>query len=69
MQGISFLSFEVRGYLEKSESVLVGLDSYSRYSRSVWEIAVHLTVGDDVYDGVFLCFSFSHKMSLMRSWT
>ena len=33
----------------------------------VWEIAVHLAVACDVYDGVFLCCPFSHEMSWMRS--
>ena len=32
-------------------------------------VAVHLAVAGDVYDGVFLCFLFSHEMSWMRSWT
>ena len=33
------------------------------------EIAVHLAVAGDVFDGVFLCFSFSLEMSWMRSGT
>ena len=33
----------------------------------VWEIAVHLAVACDVYDGVFLCCPFSHGASWMRS--
>ena len=33
----------------------------------VWEIAVHLAVACDVYDGVFLCCPFPHEMSWMRS--
>ena len=33
----------------------------------VWEIAVHLAVACDVYDGVFLCCSFSHEVSWVRS--
>ena len=36
-------------------------------SRPVWKIAVHLAVACDVYDGVFLCCPFSHKMSWMKS--
>ena len=35
----------------------------------VWEIAVHLAVGGDVFDGVFLFCPFSHEMSWMRSGT
>ena len=35
----------------------------------VWEIAVHLAVAGDVFDGVFLCCPFSHEMSWMRSGT
>ena len=31
------------------------------------KIAVHLAVAGDVFDGVFLCCPFSHKMSWMRS--
>ena len=34
-----------------------------------WEIAVHLAIAGDVYDSVFLCCPFSHKMSWMGSWT
>ena len=33
----------------------------------VWEIAVHLTVACDVYDGVFLCCPFFREVSWMRS--
>ena len=33
----------------------------------VWEIAIHLAVACDVYDGVFLCYLFSHEVSWMRS--
>ena len=33
----------------------------------VWEIAVYLAVACGVYDGVFLCFLFSHEVSWMRS--
>ena len=35
----------------------------------VWEIAVHLAVAGDVFDGVFFCCLFSHEMSLIRSGT
>ena len=35
----------------------------------VWEIAVHLAVAGDVFDGVFLCCPFAHEMSWMRSGT
>ena len=35
----------------------------------LWEIAVHLAVACDVFDGVFLCCPFSHEMSWMRSGT
>ena len=35
----------------------------------VWEIALHLAVAGDVYDGVFLCCPFSHERSCMTSWT
>ena len=38
-------------------------------SPPLWETAVHLTVAGGVYDGVFLCWPFSHEMSWMRSWT
>ena len=31
------------------------------------DIAVHLAVACDVYDGVFLCCPFSHEMSWRRS--
>ena len=32
-------------------------------------VAVHLAVAGDVFDGVFLCYPFSHEMSGMRSGT
>ena len=35
--------------------------------KAVWKIAVHLAVACDVYDGVFMCCSFSHVVSWMRS--
>ena len=35
----------------------------------LWEIAVHLAIADDVFDGVFLSCPFSHAMSCMRSGT
>ena len=35
--------------------------------RYIWKIAVHLAVACNVYDGVFLCCSFSHEVSWMRS--
>ena len=35
----------------------------------VCEIAVHLAVAGDVYDGASLWCPFSHEMSWMRSWT
>ena len=41
---------------------LAGYHLYGKY------IAVHLAVAGDVFDGVFLCCSFSHEMSWMRSW-
>ena len=34
----------------------------------VWEIAVHLAVADDVFDGVFLCFYFSPLDVLDEIW-
>ena len=34
-----------------------------------WEIAVHLAVACDVFDGLFLCCPFSYEMSWMRSGT
>ena len=34
----------------------------------MWEIAVHLAVACDVYDGVFLCCSFSNKDVLDEIW-
>ena len=37
--------------------------------QPVWEIAVHLAVAGDVFDGVFLCRPFSHEMSWMGSGT
>ena len=33
------------------------------------EIAVHLAVAGDVFDGLFLCCPFPHEMSWMRSGT
>ena len=33
----------------------------------VWETAVHQAVAGGVFDGIFLCCPFSHKMSWMRS--
>ena len=36
---------------------------------SCWEIAVHLAFAGDVFDGVFLYFSFSHEMAWVRSET
>ena len=41
---------------------------YTSRLPPVWEIAVHLAVAGDVFDGVLLC-CFSHEMSWMRSWT
>ena len=38
-------------------------------AKPIWEIAVHLAVAGDVYDGAFLCCSFSRRLSWMRSWT
>ena len=35
----------------------------------VLEVAVHLAVAGDVYEGVLLCCPFSHEMSIMRSGT
>ena len=35
----------------------------------VWEVAVHLAVAGDVFDGVFLCCPVSRGMSWMRSGT
>ena len=40
----------------------------SRWSP-VWVTAIHLTVAGSVFDGVFLCFQFSHQMSWMRPGT
>ena len=37
------------------------------HQASVWEIAVHLAVASDVFDGVFLCCPFYNEMSWMRS--
>ena len=37
--------------------------------RLAGDIAVHLAVAGDVFDGVFLCCSFSQEMSWMRSGT
>ena len=34
----------------------------------VWEIAVHLVVADDVFDGVFLCCSFFSRDVLHEIW-
>ena len=36
------------------------------YQACVWEIAVHLAVAGDIFDGVFLSCSF-YEMSWMRS--
>ena len=33
---------------------------------AVWEIAVHLVVAGDVFDGVFLCCPFSHYIGVGR---
>ena len=35
----------------------------------VWEIAVHLAVAGDVFNGVFVCCPFFHKMSWMKFGT
>ena len=35
----------------------------------VWEIAVHLAVAGNFFDGVFFMLSFSHEMSWLISWT
>ena len=35
----------------------------------MWKIAAHLAVAGDVFDGVFMCCSFSHEISWMRSGT
>ena len=37
--------------------------------RPVWEIADHLAVACDVFDGVLLCCPFANEMSWMRSGT
>ena len=38
-----------------------------KLQKSHCELAVHLAVAFDVYDGVFLCCPFSHEVSWMRS--
>ena len=38
-------------------------------SPLTWEMAVHLAVACDVFDGVLLSRPFSHEMSWMRSRT
>ena len=52
------LSFFPRGVLDE---ILNLVESVSE------EIAVHLAVAFDVYDGVFLCCPLSHEVSWMRS--
>ena len=34
-----------------------------------WQMAVHLAVAGDAFDGIFLCYPYSHEMSWMRSGT
>ena len=43
--------------------------SYVHCACYIWEMAVHLAVAGDVFDGVFLCWPFSHQMSWMKSGT
>ena len=55
---------------ERAKYQPAALCSVSTYSQLIvfkLEIAVHLAVACDVYDGVFLCCPFSHEMSWMRS--
>ena len=49
----------------------IKIDVYYYDSRwaPVWEIAVHLAVAGDAFDGEILCCPFSHEMSWMRSRT
>ena len=42
---------------------------YKDFRFPAWEIAVHLAVAGDVFDGVFLWCPFSREMSWMRSGT
>ena len=37
--------------------------------RYLVQIAIHLAVAGDVFNGVSLCYPFSHEMSWMRSGT
>ena len=53
--------------LEELSDVDISHDVPRRLKPPVWEIAVHLAVACDVYDGVFLCRSFSHEVSWVRS--
>ena len=46
-------------------SLYINIQCYTTRLPPVWEIAVHLAVAGDVYDGVFLCCLFSHEMYLM----
>ena len=39
------------------------------FDFDIVNIAVHLAVAGDVFDGVFLCCPFSHEMSWVRSGT
>ena len=48
-------------------NIKIGKNSCQMLDSPVWEIAVHLAVACDVYDGVFLCCPFSHEVSWMRS--
>ena len=42
---------------------------YKDFRFPAWEIAVHLAVAGDVFDGVFLWCPFSREMFWMRSGT
>ena len=59
---------EISLYINIKKGKIV-VKCYTSRLPPVWEIAVHLAVAGDGYDGVFLCCPFSHAMSWMRSWT
>ena len=50
-------------------SIKIDVKCWTSRRPPVWEIAVHLAVAGDIFDGVFLWCPFSHEMSWTRSGT
>ena len=67
------MQYSRTAYGQASRMFSAGKDSLKadRSPKSCWMRSAyfHLAVACDVFDGVFLCCPFSHKMSWMRSET